>query len=46
MQSSGTPAQCAMPRWIRILVHWTIAAALVLHLFSCAFLGVNHVPLN
>jgi hypothetical protein len=28
------------------LVHWLIFAALVVHLFSCVFLGQNHVPLN
>jgi hypothetical protein len=28
------------------LVHWLLFAALVVHLFSCVFLGQNHVPLN
>lgn len=28
------------------LVHWAVFIALAVHLFSCVFLGQNHVPLN
>jgi hypothetical protein len=29
---------------LKRFVHWLVFIALVLHLFSCIFLGVNNMP--
>ena len=44
VKTAGFPPPTANARMIKVIVHWLVAIALVLQLFSCIFMGQSFMP--